>query len=366
MDLTFLGTSSAVPSSTRNHQSMALRLPTGKVLVFDVGEATQHQFQKSNVRTGRIEAIFITHMHGDHCYGLPPLMCTLSMLGDTVTEPLEIFGPANLRRWLRSTFRFTYADFSRKYRVHEFLHPHDPVDHNEDLLETELPGTNIPLNPAPHPHWQAALSDGYVVTVVPILHSIPALGYIVCEPDVPGKIDALKLRPILESHRTSLATQGIKNPMTLLAQLQKGQVVTLPDGSNLHPPTPRRGRKVVVLGDTKDATSIIPFCESYAPHVLVHEATNALTSLDTPGTTLEEVTASTLDHGHSTPHMAGRLAKAVNAKYLLLTHFSSRYRGDESPEALAVMEEIRKQAIETAGHDNIYCARDLWSFNIEL
>lgn len=365
MDITFLGTSSAVPSSTRNHQCMALRLATGKVLVFDVGEASQHQFQKSQLKTGRIHAIFITHMHGDHCYGLPPLMCTLSMGNVDSNEPLEIYGPANLRAWLRTTFKFTCAHLNSNYRVHEFLLPGDPIDLNQDLLDTELPGDNIELQPGEHRHWLVQLPDGHTVTTVPILHSIPALGYIVNEPAAPGKIDPAELRPVLESHRDGLAKQGVKNPMTLLGQLQKGHTVKLPDGSELKPAAPRPGRKVVILGDTRDASSIIPFCTD-PPHVLVHEATNALTSLDPPGTTLQDVTASTLEHGHSTPQIAGRLAKAVNAKHLLLTHFSSRYRGDDSPEALAVMEEIRQQAIETAGHDHIHCARDLWTFNVEL
>lgn len=368
MDITFLGTSSAVPSATRNHQSMALRLPTGNVLVFDVGEATQHQFQKSQVRTGRIQAIFITHLHGDHCYGLPALICTMSMtMSSDISETLEIYGPANLRRWLRSTFQLTYATFQRKYRVHEFLSPGDPRDDNLGLMENELPGENIHLQPSSSSsHWRVQLEDGYTVTAVPILHSIPALGYIVCEPPVPGKIKLSEIKPVLDSQKEALALQGIKNPMTLLGQLQKGQKVVLPDGTEILPEPTRRGRKVVILGDTKDASSVIPFCESDPPNVLVHEATNALTSADPPGTTLEEVTANTIDHGHSTPQMAGRLANAIKAKHLLLTHFSSRYRGDESPDALALMEEIRKQAIETAGHENVHCARDLWTFNIEL
>lgn len=347
---------------------MALRLPTGNVLVFDVGEATQHQFQKSQVRTGRIQAIFITHLHGDHCYGLPALICTMSMtMSSEISETLEIYGPANLRRWLRSTFQLTYATFQRKYRVNEFLSPGDPRDDNLGLMENELPGENIYLQPSSSsPHWQVQLKDGYTVTAVPILHSIPALGYIVCEPPVPGKIKLSEIKPLLDSQKDALALQGIKNPMTLLGQLQKGQKVVLPDGTEILPAPTRRGRKIVILGDTKDASSVIPFCESDPPNVLVHEATNALTSADPPGTTLEEVTANTIDHGHSTPQMAGRLANATKANHLLLTHFSSRYRGDESPDALALMEEIRKQAIETAGHENVHCARDLWTFNIEL
>ncbi|KAJ2963932.1 hypothetical protein NQZ79_g1091 [Umbelopsis isabellina] len=364
MEITFLGTSSAVPSSTRNHQSMAVRLPTGKVLVFDVGEACQHQFQKSNLKAGRIGAIFITHMHGDHCFGLPPLISTLSM-GD-LTDTFEIYGPANLRVWLRTTFRATYATFNRKYRVHEILRPGDPIDQNADLLGYELPGENIPMNASPHPHWSIQLPDGYNVTAVPILHSIPSLGYIIREPDVPGRIDLSEINPILNKNKEALASKGVKNPMSLLSQLQKGKTIELPDGTTLSPPASRKGRKVIILGDTKDASSLIPFCSEEPPHVLVHEATNALTSLDPSDMTLEQVKAATIDHGHSTPQMAGATAKAIGAQHLIMTHFSSRYRGDESPEALAVMNEIWKQAVEATGHENVYCARDLWSFPIAL
>ncbi|CAM0137041.1 unnamed protein product [Umbelopsis sp. WA50703] len=343
---------------------MALRLPTGKLLVFDVGEACQHQFQKSILKAGRIGAIFITHLHGDHCYGLPPLISTMSM-GD-LTDTLEIYGPANLRVWLRTTFRMTYAGFNRKYKVHEILRPGDPIDVNADLLDCELPGKNITMNALPHPHWCIKLPDGYTVTAVPILHSIPSLGYIIREPDVPGKIDLSEINPILEKNKEALVSKGVKNPMMLLGQLQKGKTVELPDGTMLSPPDSRRGRKVIILGDTKDASSLIPFCSGEPPHILVHEATNALTSLDPPDTTIEQVKATTIDHGHSTPQMAGATAKAIGAQHLIMTHFSSRYRGDETPEALAVMEEIRKQAIEAAGHENVYCARDLWTFAVAI
>lgn len=77
MDLVFLGTASAQPSSTRNHSSLALRL-AGDVWLFDCGEATQHQLQKSVLRMGKIKKIFITHTHGDHIFGLVPLISTLA------------------------------------------------------------------------------------------------------------------------------------------------------------------------------------------------------------------------------------------------------------------------------------------------
>jgi ribonuclease Z len=135
----------------------------------------------------------------------------------------------------------------------------------------------------------------------------------------------------------------------------------------------RPGREVVILGDTKDPSSILPI--THSPTLLVHEATNALTQLDTknlkegsPVPTLEEVETRTKDHGHSTPQMAAAVAKKMGCKKLILTHFSARYQGDEEKEALEVMEEIRKLAVDVLdGRDkDILCARDLWSYEIKM
>src|ERR1044071_427291 len=74
----FLGTSSGTPTRDRNVSSVAMVLD-GTVLLFDCGEGTQHQLLRAPVRSGAIEAIFITHLHGDHCYGLPGLLATMSL-----------------------------------------------------------------------------------------------------------------------------------------------------------------------------------------------------------------------------------------------------------------------------------------------
>ena len=84
MNITFLGTSSGVPSLTRNVSSLALKLSqSSEVWLFDCGEGTQHQIMKSNIKSSQIKKIFITHMHGDHIYGLPGLLATLGLSGNS-------------------------------------------------------------------------------------------------------------------------------------------------------------------------------------------------------------------------------------------------------------------------------------------
>ena len=90
--ITFMGTSSAQPSATRNMSSLCFQMD-GDIWLFDCGEGTQHQIRKSDVKASKIQAIFITHNHGDHLFGLPGLLCTMSggisglylVLGDEFT-----------------------------------------------------------------------------------------------------------------------------------------------------------------------------------------------------------------------------------------------------------------------------------------
>ena len=85
MNITFLGTSSGVPTLTRNVSSLALKLSqSSEVFLFDCGEGTQHQLMKSNIKSSQIKKIFITHMHGDHIYGLPGLLATLGLSGKRI------------------------------------------------------------------------------------------------------------------------------------------------------------------------------------------------------------------------------------------------------------------------------------------
>ncbi|KAI0722345.1 Metallo-hydrolase/oxidoreductase [Cerioporus squamosus] len=373
VNITILGSASAQPSSTRNHSSLALRLD-GDVWLFDCGEATQHQIQKSSVKMGRIQKIFITHTHGDHIFGvLPVLAMRLNGAGGTVdvedpravsappadVPPLEIYGPLGTRAYVRNGLTYTHTLLGMPYVVHELRFPTDPPDGDYTALPPH-PMERLGRNIAQADGLWPDIFKGALVTVsaAPILHSVPCVGYVVYELPVPGKMDPQKYIPELKRTKT---------PMSVMRQLQQGESVTLSDGTVLHGPPRKPGRKIVILGDTYDPSPIAGLAEDAC--LLIHEATNAhLPGID-PATkdadTYEIVEERAKSRGHSTPQMAGAFARRIRARKLVLNHFSARYAGDDdvNEETARVMGRIRELAEGTYGGE-VVCARDLMSFDV--
>ncbi|KAL1747496.1 beta-lactamase-like protein [Schizophyllum fasciatum] len=371
INVTFLGTASAAPSSTRNHSSLALRLG-GDVWLFDCGEATQHQLQKSQVKMGKIQKIFITHTHGDHMFGVVPLLCSIlngaggTMEGaddprtrvDKSLPPIEIYGPQGLRAYVRGGLTYSHSLIGSPYVVHELHFPAGPdVECTLPLHPAELEGRNI--SQAADGAWHRIFADERVsVSAAPILHSCPCVGYVVQEAPVPGRMDPKLYMPHIK--RTGA-------PLSELARLQRGESVILPDGSVLEGPARRPGRKIAILGDTYDPSPIALLAAD--ADLLIHEATNAhLPGVDS--STKAEDTYETAEEraksrGHSTPQMAGAFAKRIGARRLVLNHFSSRYPGDESEETQKVMGAIGRLAEGEYGK-YVTCARDFMSFDVNL
>ena len=112
-----------VPTDTRAHHllenaCLALRR-NGVVWLFDGGECSQLQLQRSQVKVGRVDRIFVTHLHGDHSFGLPGLLCMMGQNRERDAPPVEVFGPAGLRLYLRASIQLTYSRIAPPYRVHE-------------------------------------------------------------------------------------------------------------------------------------------------------------------------------------------------------------------------------------------------------
>ena len=119
MELQFLGTGAGMPSKMRNTSAVVLNLSAeGEgYWLFDCGEATQHQILHTSLKPRKIGKIFITHLHGDHIFGLPGLIGSRSFLGGE--EQLDIYGPTGLDEWLKTTLRVTNTHLNYELIVHE-------------------------------------------------------------------------------------------------------------------------------------------------------------------------------------------------------------------------------------------------------
>jgi len=269
--LVFLGTSAGTPSRERNLAAMALVMD-GRALLFDCGEGTQQQILRSSVRAGAIEAIFISHMHGDHLYGLPGLLATMSLHGRSA--PLAVFGPERVAQYLRGVYEASYAHTSFDLTIHAVSD-----------------GATI-------------ARDGYDVHARLLDHTAPCLGFCVIEHDRSGAFDLAR-------------AQALGVPAgPLFGALQKGRDVTLDDGRVVRSAAvvgpPRAGRRIVYCTDTRLCAAAIELARG--ADILVHEATYG-----------DDMAAEAGKRGHSTAADAARVAAAAGVQRLVLTHISPRY-----------------------------------------
>ena len=117
MQVTFLGTSSGVPTRGRNVSSVALRLPQRSELwLFDCGEGTQHQFLRCDLRLSQLRRVFITHMHGDHVFGLPGLLASLGLGG--TSNGVDLYGPDPLDAYLQGVLRTSSTRIGYPLAIH--------------------------------------------------------------------------------------------------------------------------------------------------------------------------------------------------------------------------------------------------------
>jgi ribonuclease Z len=264
LDVVFLGTSASAPTARRGTASHLVRRG-GDRLLFDCGEGTQRQLLRSSIGLVDLEEIFVTHFHADHYLGLPGMLKTFSLRMREV--PLTVYGPSGLRDLYDALGRV----FGRlTYRV--------------ELVEVRA-GDRVP-------------HDGYELCVFPVDHGVPAVGYALVEEERPGRFDDAKADAL-----------GVPFGPERGA-LQRGEAVTLPDGTTVDPSAlvgePRRGRTEVV-------SSVFPGAD-----LLIHEATFAQGDL-----------SRAVDTGHSTAHEAAEVALEAGVAMLALTHVSPRYLGSD-------------------------------------
>ena len=295
MNITFLGTSSGVPTLTRNVSSLALKLSqSSEVWLFDCGEGTQHQIMKSNIKSSQIKKIFITHMHGDHIYGLPGLLATLGLSGNS--KGIEIYGPSGLEDFINSALRGSYCKLS--FPLH-FVKVEKFASGNEFLFE----------------------NDKVRVNCARLKHKIPAYGYRVSEKDKLGIFNIKKAESL-----------NIK-PGPIYSEMQQGKKVTLADGRSFDGKEfcgpPRKGESFVYCTDTIFSEAAVSLSKN--ADLLVHESTFS-----------EEDERMAYEKLHSTTIMAAKTALLSNTKKLIITHLSPRYTNKNSITPSDLLKEAQK------------------------
>jgi ribonuclease Z len=289
LDIFFLGTGAGIPAKLRNVTSIALKLleERGSIWLFDAGEATQHQILHTSVKPRRIEKIFITHLHGDHIYGLPGLLASRSFQGGE--SKVAVYGPKGIKEFI--TISLSVSQTYLKY-------PLEIVEIDEGVIFED---------------------EQFIVEARLLDHGIPSYGYRIVEKDRPGTLLADKL-----------VEAGVQ-PGPIFRKIKEGETVMLEDGTVIVPSDflgpDQKGRIVTILGDTRYCESAIFLARD--ADLLIHEATFSKG---------EEKLA--FDYFHSTTHQAAEVAKLAGSKQLCLTHISSRYDRQAWQELVVEAQEV--------------------------
>ncbi len=307
VEITFLGTSSGVPTRSRNVSSVAIRLPQrAEVWLFDCGEGTQHQFLRSDLKISQIQNIFVTHMHGDHTFGLMGLLASSGLAG--MGQGINIYGPSGLGEYLSACSKYSHMNLSRRISV-----------------ATVQPGLVYE-------------DDEFSVSCLELKHRVPAFGYRIAEKDRPGKFNVEKAQAL-----------GIP-PSPIYGKLKQGEIVTLPDGRKINGKDlcdpPETGRKIVYCTDTVFCESAVELAQD--ADVLIHEATFAHQDADLA-----------FERLHSTSTMAAQVALSAGVKQLIMTHFSPRYAPGNALRLDDLLQEARAIFPQTI------LARDFMTYEVE-
>jgi ribonuclease Z len=320
MEFQFLGTSSGTPSKRRNVTALALRsLGASRAArhwsLVDCGEGTQHRILRTPWSLHELAAIFITHMHGDHCYGLPGLLASAGM--QNRTAPLTLVGPAPLRPFLEGVMATTELGLP---------FPIEFVD------VTELAGAGV---------LQSPVLPDLIVRATALSHRMPSWAYSFTEREVERKLDTAKLE-----------AGGVARGEAWGA-LQHGREVVLGDGRVLQPRDwllpGRKPRKLIVGGDNDRPDLLI--AEARDAEVLIHEATYTEAVLQKVGPGPQ----------HSSARMTASAAAAAGVPNLVLTHFSPRYQEGEGTPSIQELENEAREVYE----GQLFLARDFDRYELD-
>jgi ribonuclease Z len=351
LKLTFLGTSAGVPTKQRNVTALAIECLNPHTsgsqqgnqqrsssqnkksrpwLLIDCGEGTQQQLLHTKLSLRELTAICITHVHGDHCYGLPGLLASAAMSGRR--EPLTLIAPKAISALLDAFILHTelYLPFTLNFIS------------IEDLLSQKDDKANVIID--------LDSQQQLVIEVYPLSHRVPSHGF--------GITQNISRRTL---NTDKLIADGIP-ASALWGKLQQGEDVMTEGGKQLRSKNyvndDMQRTKVVVAGDNDT-----PDCLSAAvadTDLLVHEATYTHEVL-----MAIQARNPDFDPMHSSAHVVGTFAQKMNLKNVILTHFSARYQGFDNPKSETPnMAYIRLDA-QSVYKGNLWLAADFDQYTVD-
>lgn len=288
--LTILGSNSAIPAYGRYPTSQVLKV-NEELFLIDCGEGAQMRFQQYKLKKNKLKAIFISHMHGDHVFGLPGLLSSMNLAGRK--EKLVLFGPPGIKDYLHSIFKYSFIELDYDLQISEM-----EEGHSELFINTSMK-----------------------VSSFPVYHRIPTYGFRFQELTKPKNI--IK-EVIAEYNLTVDHIKAVKRgeDLNIDGKLVKNKELTKPS---------RALCSYTYCADSKVDMALLPFIKDtvglYFETTYKHDLQNQAH-----------------DRGHATAKEAGELAAKANCKVLITGHYSSRYKNvdDLVEEAKAEFNQVIK------------------------
>lgn len=344
LQLTFLGTSAGIPTKSRNVTGLAVECvnPFASArhskknrpwVLIDCGEATQHQLLQTKISSHQLAVICITHVHGDHCYGLPGLLASMAMSGRK--QPLTVIAPEAIKGFLQAVKATTelYFPFDIEFVAIETLFDSAQQSKSNKVL--------VKLSQTHH----------LDIEVIKLSHRVESYAFKIIQTVQTIKLDTEKLK-----------AEGIE-PTAAWGRLQAGEDVTLSDGSQLKSMdyTQRVSQvlSMIVAGDNDNPQLLSEAAQGV--DLLVHEATYTQAVADKI-----MARADAFDPMHTTAKRIASFAESAKLNNLILTHFSARYQPyDDQDSKTPNMADIRLEA-QQYYQGKLWLARDFARYEVSI
>ena len=276
-DITILGCGAALPTPKRLSSSQIVNIRE-KLFMLDCAEGTQMALRRSRISFSHLQAIFLTHLHGDHTFGLIGMLSTFGLLGRI--QDLHIYGPQDLQRIFQPQIDYFCADSPFKIILHE--------------IDTKKP--------------QVLYEDrSVIISTLPLSHRVPCCGYLFQE------------KPTLRHIRRDMI-DFYHIPISQINNIKAGMDWTTEDGTQI--PNER-------LTTPSDPVRSYAYCTATTYRPQLAELLKGVTCLYHEATFAEEHAQLAKSTFHSTASQAAQIAKDTQAGQLILGHFSSRYKSEE-------------------------------------